>query len=86
MDCRKRQKRGVILSLIVKFFKWLKDLFTPDCGCDGSGGSSGSGRGATGNNKNIKLVRGKCDVIGRGFHRSGWPYACWRQSVLSGSG
>ncbi len=66
----------------MKFFKRLFKRLKKHC----PGGGSGSGTGC-GKYKSLKLVRDKEDVIGVGFHRSGWPYVfSYLEAVSSRTG
>ncbi len=62
--------------------KFFKKLFKKFCPCVRGGTGTGCNK-----YKSIKLVRDRKDVIGVGFHRSGWPYVfSYLETIANRSG
>lgn len=74
MNKQKSVKKYSPLCYFFKLLKWIKEILSDCCDC-GCGSGSGSDSGNSTSKRTIRLVRTKCEVIGRGLHRSGWPYA-----------
>jgi len=64
-----------VFYLFYKLIKYCRHLcYCPGSGSGGSGSGSGSGCPTGYHSIKLKRLPGNSDIIGKGFHRSGWPY------------
>lgn len=52
-------------------------------GGTGTGSGTGTGTGCGTNMKSIRLIKSKKEILGTGFHRSGWPYVYKNLEIIS---